>query len=71
MLHQDFIESQNKQIEFANNLIEHANGNENVIRLANELIKYCEKAISIAQNMYGHNNCDISDSNGKMDQCGI
>lgn len=52
-LHRNFIENQKQQIEFANNLIEHANGNEEVIRMANELIKSCEKSISIEQNMYG------------------
>ena len=35
----------------ANKLIEHANGNEEVIRLANELIRSCEKCIGIEQNM--------------------
>ena len=35
----------------ANKLIEHANGNEEVIRLANELIRSCEKCIEIEQNM--------------------
>lgn len=56
-LHQKFIESQKQQIELANNLIEHANGNEGVIRLANELIKSCEKAISIEQNINNFMHC--------------
>lgn len=55
-LHRNFIESQKQQIEFANNLIEHANGNEEVIRMAKELIKSCEKCISIEQNMNGFMN---------------
>ena len=47
----NFIETQKRQIELANQLIEHANGNEEVITLANEMIKSCEKCISIEQNM--------------------
>ena len=35
----------------ANKLIEHANGNKEVIRLANELIRSCKKCIEIEQNM--------------------
>ena len=50
-LHRNFIENQKRQIKLANQLIEHANGNEEVIRLANEFIKSCEKCISIEQNM--------------------
>ena len=50
-LHKSFIENQNKQIELANQLIEYANGNEEVITLANKMIKNCEKAISIEQNI--------------------
>ena len=50
-LHRNFIENQKQQIELANKLIEHANGNEEVIRLANELIRSCEKCIEIEQNM--------------------
>ena len=50
-LHRMFIENQKRQIKLANQLIEHANGNEEVIRLANEFIKSCEKCISIEQNM--------------------
>ena len=50
-LNRMFIENQKRQIKLANQLIEHANGNEEVIRLANEFIKSCEKCISIEQNM--------------------
>ena len=50
-LHRSFIDNQKRQIEAANNLIECANGNEEIIVLANELIKSCEKCISIEQNM--------------------
>lgn len=50
-LHKSFIENQNKQIELANQLIEYANGDEEVIILANEMIKSCEKCISIEQNI--------------------
>ena len=50
-LHRNFIETQKRQIELANQLIEHANGNEEIIALANEMIKSCEKCISIEQNM--------------------
>ena len=55
-LHRNFIENQKRQIELANQLIEHANGNEEVIRLAKELIRSCEKVIRIEQNM--NNNYD-------------
>ena len=44
-LHINFIENQKHQIEMANKLIEHANGNKEVIRLANELIRSCKKCI--------------------------
>lgn len=47
----NYIEIQKKQIELANKLIENANGDEEVIRIAKELIKSCEKCISIEQNM--------------------
>ena len=47
----NFIEIQKRQIELTNKLIEYANGNEEVIALANEMIKSCEKCISIEQNM--------------------
>ena len=50
-LHRSFIENQRRQIEAANKLIECANGNEEIIVLANKLIKSCEKCISIEQNM--------------------
>ena len=50
-LHRSFIENQKHQIEMANKLIEHANGNKEVIRLANELIRSCKKCIEIEQNM--------------------
>ena len=50
-LNRSFIENQKHQIEMANNLIEHANGNKEVIRLANELIRSCEKCIEIEQNI--------------------
>ena len=44
-LHINFIENQKHQIEMANKLIEHANGNKEVIRLANVLIRSCENAL--------------------------
>ena len=50
-LHTNFIDNQKRQIYLANKLIECADGNEEVIALANEMIKSCEKAISIEQNM--------------------
>lgn len=50
-LHRNFIENQNKQIELANQLIEYANDNEEIIEVAKKMIKSCEKAISIEQNM--------------------
>ena len=49
--HIDYIAIQNKQIDLANKLIENANGDEEVIRIAKELIKSCEKCISIEKNM--------------------
>ena len=50
-LSRSFIDNQKRQIEAANKLIECANGNKEVIAIANELIKSCEKCISIEQNM--------------------
>ena len=50
-LHRNFIENQKRQIDLANKLIECANGNEEIIALAKKMIKGCEKAISIEQNM--------------------
>ena len=50
-LHRSFIDNQKRQIDLANKLIECANGNIEVIELANKMIKECEKAISIEQNM--------------------
>ncbi|WQJ54056.1 MAG: hypothetical protein [Vetruanivirus porcinprimi] len=50
-LHRNFIDNQKRQIDLANKLIECANDNEEIIVLANELIKSCEKCISIEQNM--------------------
>lgn len=50
-LHISFIENQRRQIDLANKLIECANDNEEIIVLANEMIKSCEKAILIEQNM--------------------
>ena len=50
-LRRSFIENQKYQIEMANKLIEHANGNKEVIRLANELIRSCKKCIEIEQKM--------------------
>lgn len=47
----EYIEFQEKQIELANQLIENSNGNEEVIKLANEIIRSCKKGILIAQNM--------------------
>lgn len=62
-LHRNFIENQKQQIELANNLIAHANGNEEVIRMANELIKSCEKCISIEQNINNFMHCPECKSN--------
>ena len=62
-LHRNFIENQKQQIELANNLIEHANGNEEVIRFAKEFIKSCEKSISIEQNMNNFMHCPECKSN--------
>lgn len=56
-LHRNFIENQKQQIELANNLIEHANGNEEVIRMANELIELSEKAILKEQYMHNFMHC--------------
>lgn len=50
-LHRSFIDNQKRQIDLANKLIECANDNEEIIVLANELIKSCKKCISIEQNM--------------------
>ena len=50
-LHRSFIDNQKRQIDLANKLIECANDNEEIIALANEMIKSCEKCISIEQNM--------------------
>ena len=50
-LHRSFIDNQKRQIEVANKLIECTNGNKEVIAIANELIKSCEKCISIEKNM--------------------
>lgn len=47
----NFIENQKRQIYLANKLIKYTNDNEEVIALANEMIKRCEKCISIEQNM--------------------
>ena len=50
-LHRNFIETQKRQIELANQLIKCANYDIKIIELANEIIKSCEKCISIEQNM--------------------
>ena len=50
-LHRNFIESQKRQIELANQLIKCANYDIKIIELANEMIKNCEKSISIEQSM--------------------
>ena len=50
-LHRSFIDNQKRQIDLANKLIECVNDNEEIIVLANELIKSCKKCISIEQNM--------------------
>ena len=50
-LHRSFIDNQKRQIDLANKLIECVNDNEEIIVLANELIKSCEKCSSIEQNM--------------------
>lgn len=50
-LHRNFIEAQKRQIELANQLIKYANYDIKIIELANEMIKSCEKCISIEQNM--------------------
>ena len=44
-LNRNFIESKKRQIELANQFIEYANGNEEVVELAKEMIKSCEKVI--------------------------
>lgn len=62
-LHRKFIENQKQQIELANKLIENANGNEEVIKLASEFIKSCEKSISIEQNMNNVMHCSECKSN--------
>ena len=46
-LHINFIENQKRQIELTKQLIKCVNGDEELIRMANEIIKSCEKAISI------------------------
>lgn len=50
-LHRSFIDNQKRQIYLANKLIECANYDIKIIELANEIIKNCEKCISIEQNM--------------------
>ena len=50
-LHRSFIDNQKRQIELANKLIKYANYDIKIITLANEIIKNCEKCISIEQNM--------------------
>ena len=50
-LHRSFIDNQKKKKDLANKLIECTNDNEEIIVLANEIIKSCEKTISIEQNM--------------------
>lgn len=47
--HRNFIENQKRQIEIANQLIKY--DNEDMIRIAKELIKSCEKSIEIVQKM--------------------
>ena len=39
----NFIENQKRQIYLANKLIECANGNGEIIALANEMVKSCKK----------------------------
>lgn len=50
-LHRSFIDNQKRQIELANKLIKYANYDIKIIALVNEIIKNCEKCISIEQNM--------------------
>lgn len=50
-LHRSFIDNQKRQIYLANKLIECANYDIKIIVLANKMIKSCEKAISIEQNI--------------------
>ena len=50
-LHINFIEIQKRQIELAKQLIKCANGDKELIRMVNKMIKSCEKCISIEQNM--------------------
>lgn len=50
-LHRSFIENQKRQIYLANQLIKYANYDIKIIALVNEIIKNCEKCISIEQNM--------------------
>lgn len=46
-LNRNFIENQKQQIEIAKQLIECANGDEEVIGMANKMIKSCKKSIAI------------------------
>lgn len=46
-LSRNFIENQKQQIEIAKQLIECANGDEEVIGMANKIIKSCKKSIAI------------------------
>lgn len=46
-LSRNFIENQKQQIEIAKQLIECANGDEEVIEMANKMIKSCKKSIAI------------------------
>ena len=46
-LSRNFIENQKRQIELAKQLIECANGDEEVIGMVNEIIKSCKKSIAI------------------------
>lgn len=62
-MNRNFIENQKQQIENAKKIIEYANGNEEVIRLANEFIKSCEKSILIEQNMNNFKHCPECKSN--------
>ena len=50
-LSRNFIENQKRQIELARQLIACAHGDEEVIGMANKMIKSCEKSISIEENM--------------------
>lgn len=48
----EYIEIQKRQIELANQLLENANGNEEVIKVANYFIESCTKCIERINSKY-------------------